>query len=528
MITFSQNVPSSNTILTELQQSQARFRAIFDNTAIGIGIMALDRRLIDANPALCQMYERSLEELIGQTPEIVSYPEDYPQSTRDFQALIAGEIESFQSERRYVRKSGEVFWAHVTMSLVRDADNQPLYILGMVMDIDDKKRAQLDLMQSEARFRAMFENTAIGLTLSTLDRHVLQMNEALTRITGYSMEDLKGRHPSDIAYPQDRHLGEKGFEELLTGKRNVFSLERRYLHKNGRIFWGRVTYSVVRDQEGKPCNLVGMMEDITEQKIIHEKLREQEAQYRFKLEKEVDERTHELKQINRQLEDEIAHRQKAEQALADKAAQDAILNERTRLARELHDAVTQMLFSASLIAEVLPDLWVHNPVEGRNRLEELRQLTRGSLAEMRTLLVELRPNALVQIPLPELLRQLCEALSGRTRLPIKFSVEGQGKIPSEVQIAFYHITQEALNNILRHANATNVLVTLKISKSIELTIKDNGCGFDPATVPSDHLGLKIMNERAEVIGAKYSIFSQPDKGTKISLIWHFPVEEPKG
>lgn len=522
-------VEISNTrhVLDDLQQSEARFRAIFEDSAIGVGILGLDRRLIEVNPALCRMFGMSREDLIGETPATVTYPDDYSQSTDDFQEFISGKKDYYEAERRYLRKGGTPFWAHVTMNLVRDADNRPVYIIGMVLDIDDKKRAQLELRQSEARLRAMFDNAVIGMTLSTLDRRVLQMNEALARITGYSLDDLKNLHPTDLAHPEDRHLGKDEFAELLAGKRSVFTLERRYIHKSGRIFWGRVTYSLVCDSDGKPCNLVGLMEDITEQKLVSEKIASQEAEYRLKLEQEVMERTRELIQINRQLEAEIAERQKAEQALAEKAAQDAILSERTRLARDLHDAVTQTLFSASLIAEVLPDLWELNPNEGRKRIEELRQLTRGALAEMRTLLVELRPNALVQNPLPELLRQLCESLIGRARLPIQFNAEGQAKIPPDVQIAFYRITQEALNNIVKHAKATKVFVTLQISATIRLMIVDDGCGFDQAAVSPDNLGLKIMYERAEAIGATCSLYSQPGEGTQITVTWHCPDQAQK-
>ena len=270
------------------------------------------------------------------------------------------------------------------------------------------------------------------------------------------------------------------------------------------------------------------MEDITESKMAAEKLAAQEAEYRQTLEQRIAERTLELRQINQRLEEEISHRQKAEQALADKAAQEAILNERTRLARELHDSVTQTLFSTSLIAEVLPDIWQIDPGEGKKRLEELSQLTRGALAEMRTLLVELRPNSLVQIPLPDLLRQLCESLIGRARLPIQFSSEGQGKTLPDVQVAFYRITQEALNNIVKHAKATRVVVTLCLGETIRLVIVDDGCGFDPETVSAQHLGLRIMCERAESIGANCSVYSRIGEGTQVSVTWQKPGDQSKG
>jgi len=230
------------------------------------------------------------------------------------------------------------------------------------------------------------------------------------------------------------------------------------------------------------------------------------------LEKQVELRTAELQH-------EIEQRQKAEQALADSAAAAAVTSERTRLARDLHDAVTQTLFSASLIAEVLPDLWDMNQAEARKRLEELRQLTRGALAEMRTLLVELRPNALVDVPLPVLLKQLCESFIGRARLPVQLNVEGKRPLPPDVQLAYYRITQEALNNIVKHAKATQVIVTLRMEDMVRLSIVDNGVGFDPASVPPNHLGTKIMRERAEAIGATYSLYSEPGEGTQISVTW---------
>jgi len=196
-----------------------------------------------------------------------------------------------------------------------------------------------------------------------------------------------------------------------------------------------------------------------------------------------------------------------------------VTSERTRLARDLHDAVTQTLFSASLIAEVLPDLWDMNQAVARKRLDELRQLTRGALAEMRTLLVELRPNALVDVPLPVLLKQLCESFIGRARLPVQLNVEGKRPLPPDVQLAYYRITQEALNNIVKHAKATQVIVTLRMEDVVRLSIVDNGVGFDPASVPPNHLGTKIMRERAEAIGATYSLYSEPGEGTQISVTW---------
>lgn len=198
----------------------------------------------------------------------------------------------------------------------------------------------------------------------------------------------------------------------------------------------------------------------------------------------------------------------------------ATLQERQRLAQNLHDAVNQSLFSASLIAEVLPRLWERNPGEGRQSLEDLRRLTRGAMAEMRSLLVELRPLVLTDSDLGDLLRQLGDALTGRTNIPVTVTVTGQGTLPAEVQVSLYRLGQEALNNIAKHAQASQVAINLQYATgSVELHIRDDGRGFDPTQIPSGHYGLSIMRERAKAIGAALSVASQPGHGTDIAIHW---------
>jgi PAS domain-containing protein len=133
--------------------------------------------------------------------------------------------------------------------------------------------------------------------------------------------------------------------------------------------------------------------------------------------------------------------------------------ERNRLARDLHDSVTQVLFSASLVAEVLPQMWQRNPEMAQISLEELRRLTRGALAEMRTMLLELRPSAVIKTPLGELLAQLTEAVTSRTGLPFQLFLEQIPSLPAEVHTSFYRVAQEGLNNVVKHAQASLVTVS---------------------------------------------------------------------
>ena len=202
----------------------------------------------------------------------------------------------------------------------------------------------------------------------------------------------------------------------------------------------------------------------------------------------------------------------------------AASRERQRLARDLHDAVSQTLFSVSIMAEVLPRIYENDRKEGERRLEELRQLTRGALAEMRMLLLELRPAALAETSLPDLLRQLTEAVVGRARIPIDLRLDTAREIPPDVAVAMYRIAQEALNNVAKHSDAEHAEVMLRDcrddgAEALELVVRDDGCGFD-GDVRSGRLGLSIMAERAESIGALLEMDSRRGEGTRIRVVWH--------
>ena len=198
----------------------------------------------------------------------------------------------------------------------------------------------------------------------------------------------------------------------------------------------------------------------------------------------------------------------------------AIAAERNRLARDLHDAVTQTLFSASMIAEVLPKIWDKNPIEGQHRLAELQQLTRGALSEMRTLLVELRPSALVDTDLGDLIGHQVNAFIARTRLQVNYEKNCQVNPPTEVKEIFYRITQEALNNIAKHADASTTQIRLDCDPgNVLLVIEDDGIGFNMESAATEGLGLNIMAERAAAVGAQLTIDSQIGKGTRLKINW---------
>lgn len=206
--------------------------------------------------------------------------------------------------------------------------------------------------------------------------------------------------------------------------------------------------------------------------------------------------------------------------LYEMAGQTAIAAERNRLARELHDAVTQTLFSANLIADVIPRIWRRNPEEGLQNLEELRQLTRGALAEMRTMLLEMRPESLERPDIKSLLTQLADAFIGRVRVPLDLHLHGDCELTHEVKVVFYRVAQEALNNIAKHSGARQVQLRLDCRPGhVHLRIQDDGLGFDAGAIPPGHMGVAIMRERAGSIGADLRIESQVGQGTTVELDW---------
>jgi signal transduction histidine kinase len=198
--------------------------------------------------------------------------------------------------------------------------------------------------------------------------------------------------------------------------------------------------------------------------------------------------------------------------LYEQAQEAATLRERQRIARELHDAVSQTLFSANMIAEALPLAWERNPDKTLEQVQLLHQLTRGAAAEMRTLLTELRPDSVVNARLEQLLKQLAYAMQGRKEMSISVIAQGESEppLPAATQLVFYRVAQESLNNIMKHGQATQARIRLtRWEGEVKLVITDNGRGFDVKQALTG-LGLSTMRERAESIGAWVDIRSIPD------------------
>jgi PAS domain S-box-containing protein len=321
------------------------------------------------------------------------------------------------------------------------------------------------LYSAEAQINSLFESSPLGIALTSNEGEFLSSNKAfqnMLRISEYELHQW--RVDSFYADSDDR---ERLLAELQeSGSVQDFGVQLR--RKDGELFFASVNTSQLILQGNEV--LLSIVNDVT---------------------------------------NELAAKQ-----------QSAIEKERERLARELHDAVTQTIFSASVIAEATPKIWESDQVMGRQYLMQLPVLLRGALAEMRTMLLELRPQAFKDLTLGQLLEPLADALQAYTHAEVTMEIECDSHIPEEITRNVHRIVQECLNNITKHAEASQIDIYLCSSnEGVEVKISDNGLGFDPQSIPPGSMGIDIMNDRAQKIDAQLNIESKPGSGTQIAITW---------
>jgi PAS domain S-box-containing protein len=328
------------------------------------------------------------------------------------------------------------------------------------------------LYSAEVQIRAILESSPLGITLTSYEGEFLSINKALQDMLRISEDELYQWRVGDFyADPADR-------ETLLTELQEfgfVQDFGVQLSRKDGDLFFASVNTSRLVLQGNEV--LLSIVEDVT---------------------------------------DKIAAKQ-----------QTAVAIERERLARELHDAVTQTLFSASVIAEAAPKIWETDRAMGRQYLGQLPVLLRGALAEMRSLLLELRPHAFKDMTLGQLLTPLADASRAYTHAEVTLEVQSDFNTPEDITRNLHRIVQECLNNITKHAEASQINIYLcSNQQGVEIRISDNGLGFDTETIPPGSMGIDIMCDRARKIDAKLKIESQPGSGTQIMITW--PSQEYSG
>ena len=198
----------------------------------------------------------------------------------------------------------------------------------------------------------------------------------------------------------------------------------------------------------------------------------------------------------------------------------AVLQERNRMARNLHDSVTQTIFSMRLTAEAANMLLVQNPSRVGAELDKLQSLAKSALAEMRSLIMELRPTAVTELGFVPALRHHLIAMERQYGLMVDLQVTGEPHLTETESQRLFRISQEALNNVVKHAQTDKAWLTVCFDgQQIDLTVKDQGQGFDPEALNTtdDHVGLAVLQERVDAMGGLLTIDSQPGQGTLVMV-----------
>jgi PAS domain S-box-containing protein len=474
-----------------------------------------------ANPSFARLTGYSLEEVKGRNPRFLKSGQHPPEFYRDlWKTVLAGE--EWHGEFVNRRKNGDLYWESASIAAVRDQHGKITRFVKVAEDITERKRAEEALqrrVEELATLHHIAQTVASVTDLPAALKSVAQTVTGVLDATATMIGGLEGDQVMVLAWYAD----ESG-APIMVGQGFPLAQEmpavRQALERGETLVVPYVQVkllSSIYQEHTQARNIEAVM-------IVPLRARDTLIGLMAVGSGQAD-RVFTAAQIS--LAETIAGDIAAaiENArLLGRAQALAVDAERQRLARDLHDAVTQTIYSASLIAEALPRIWERNPVEAKRNLVKLRQLTRGALAEMRTLLFELRPAALEEAELGTLLQQLGDAMTGRTRIPVDVTVDTAGpELPPDVKIVLYRIAQEAFNNVTKHAGATQVTVTLQGEPHrVILAIRDDGRGFDPSAVPGERMGLDIMRERAKHIDAQLNARSVPGQGTEIAVIWSNP------
>ena len=448
----------------ELRESESRFRFLITNSPDIIFSVDPDGRFSYVSDGVQRSLGFEPEDLVGTSfLDLIQYRPDEVPGER-FAMLAANPDLELSTRMDLKRKHGGVVPFEVNSVGVR-RDGVFAGIQGAARDITERERLERELRTSEERYRFLVENSPDVVFATDGEGNFTYLSETIEQMVGFGPGELVGGHFSRIVDERTLPTAVDRWEALIADPDRVQVARLNLVHRDGRHVPVEVT-SLGTTVDGAFAGIHGSTRDVSERERLEHDLRRQAG--------------------------ELASSQ-----------------ERAHLARELHDSVTQALFSMTLVTRTTELLLDRDTDKAKEQLGSLRDLQREALAEMRALIFELRPGNLEQDGLLPALKTHAAALQGRIGLPIVVTSDLTERLPLAVEEVLYRISQEALHNVVKHAAARQVTLSIdRIRTGVRLRIADDGKGFDAASVPDGHLGLAGMRARAEKIGATLEVDSR--------------------
>ncbi len=442
------------------------------------------------------------------------HPDDTVHLGNERAAAFAAGVPSMSAEYRVRHRNGQWLWVMDNLRIIYDTRGRPARLVGCAISIDERKKAEQALRDSEALWQFALEGSGDGVWDWNPQTGVICWSKQWKAMLGYEEHEI-GNSLSEwdrLVHPDDR---ERVYEEIgryFSGATPVFDSEHRLLCRDGSYKWVLARGKVVAwADDGRPLRAIGTHIDIGYLKQVESELR----LAREDLAQRVEERTAELEKANREL-----HKLSSMLIFAQE-------EERKRIGAELHDSIGQTLAGVKLIIEkILLASERGNCEEALRELKPVVPILQHSMRELRTIYTGLRPTMLDNLGLIATLQWLCrqfQVLYPKHRVTLETAVEEQD-IPEGLKVVIFRISQEAINNAAKHSRAKTIDVCLmKGQDTIQLIVSDDGGGFDPENVPQAQdgkgFGLTGMKERAEIMGGTFSIISSSGTGTMVRASW---------
>ncbi len=459
----------------ELRASEARYRRLVQTTPDVIYQCDAEGRFTFMAEGVEALFGWTPEEILGKSFAELTGETSLEEALTNFEAQKS-EHDVVRRFRYHVKhRDGSVFPAEITSLSVWEG-GRFAGVQGPVRGIAEQERLARSLWASEERYRFLVEHSPDIVFATDAEGRFTFMSEGLERIAGWAATDVLGENFAKIVEPTSHSTAWTRWNLLVQEPTTEQTARVALRGVDGRLIPVEVSAIGILDGRGRFAGIHGSARDISERVRLERDLRLQ-------------------------------------------ASELAASEERAHLARELHDSVTQALFSMTLVSRSVELLIDRDPGAARERLEQLRELQREALAEMRALIAELRPGELERDGLVAALRAHANAVQGRVGLPIVVAADLPERLPAIVEEALYRIAQEALHNVVKHAVANEARVELDWDGGgVRLLVTDDGVGFDPTTVPHHHLGLTGMAARAQRIGARFACRSERNRGTAIEVL----------